>query len=217
MLIVGDLVTKLCLTLMTLWTLAHQGALSLGFSRQEYWSRLPFFLSRWSSGSRDRTQASCTAGRFFTKEATREVPEMLLRLAKDNADNLFSDSLFIQISLLEKLNHIPSSFFLSFRKLVIFPYITQDIFYYQHTSITTGTIISTYIDCPLLTKIFFFKIFIFNTVKSTNFFLPSSCEFFWAVNPSPNAYFFLYKCISMCFTNCCFAVCLNIWRGTHSL
>ena len=118
MLIVGDLVTKLCLTLMTLWTLAHQGALSLGFSRQEYWSRLPFFLSRWSSGSRDRTQASCTAGRFFTKEATREVPEMLLRLAKDNADNLFSDSLFIQISLLEKLNHIPSSFFLSFRKLI---------------------------------------------------------------------------------------------------
>ena len=26
----------------TLWTVAHQAPLSLGFSRQEYWSELPF-------------------------------------------------------------------------------------------------------------------------------------------------------------------------------
>ena len=26
----------------TLWTVAYQGPLSMGFSRQEYWSRLPF-------------------------------------------------------------------------------------------------------------------------------------------------------------------------------
>ena len=25
-----------------LWTIAHQACLSVGFSRQEYWSRLPF-------------------------------------------------------------------------------------------------------------------------------------------------------------------------------
>ena len=31
--------------LMTPWTVAHQAPLSLGFSRQEYWSGLPF-LSR---------------------------------------------------------------------------------------------------------------------------------------------------------------------------
>ena len=44
---------------------------------------------------------------------------MLLSLAKDNADNPFSDSLFIQISLLEQLNHILSAFFfLSFKKLI---------------------------------------------------------------------------------------------------
>ena len=30
-----------CLTLVTLWTVAHQAPLSLGFSRQEYWSGLP--------------------------------------------------------------------------------------------------------------------------------------------------------------------------------
>ena len=36
------LVTKSCLTLVAPWTLAHQAPLSMGFSRQEYWSGLPF-------------------------------------------------------------------------------------------------------------------------------------------------------------------------------
>ena len=35
-------VAKSCLTLVTPWTVAHQAPLSLGLSRQEYWSRLPF-------------------------------------------------------------------------------------------------------------------------------------------------------------------------------
>ena len=34
-------VTQLCPTL-TSWTVAHQAPLSMGFSRQEYWSGLPF-------------------------------------------------------------------------------------------------------------------------------------------------------------------------------
>ena len=38
----GGLVAKLCPTLATPWTVAHQTPLSLGFSRQEYWSGLPF-------------------------------------------------------------------------------------------------------------------------------------------------------------------------------
>ena len=38
----GGLVAKLCLTLATPWTVAHQAPLSMGFSRQEYWSGLPF-------------------------------------------------------------------------------------------------------------------------------------------------------------------------------
>ena len=38
----GGLVTKSCLTLATPWTVAHQAPLSMGFSRQEYWSGLPF-------------------------------------------------------------------------------------------------------------------------------------------------------------------------------
>ena len=39
------LVAQLCLTLCdTLWTVAHQVPLSMEFSRQEYWSGLPFSL-----------------------------------------------------------------------------------------------------------------------------------------------------------------------------
>ena len=40
----------LCLTLVTPWTVAHQALLSLGFSRQEYWSGLPCLLHRQKAG-----------------------------------------------------------------------------------------------------------------------------------------------------------------------
>ena len=35
-------VAKSCLTLVSPWTVANQVPLSIGFSRQEYWSELPF-------------------------------------------------------------------------------------------------------------------------------------------------------------------------------
>ena len=38
----GGLVTESCPTLATSWTVAHQAPLSMGFSRQEYRSGLPF-------------------------------------------------------------------------------------------------------------------------------------------------------------------------------
>ena len=38
----GGLVIKSYLTLATPWTVACQAPLSMGFSRQEYWSVLPF-------------------------------------------------------------------------------------------------------------------------------------------------------------------------------
>ena len=34
-------VAQSCLILATPWTVAHQGPLSVGFSRQEYWSGVP--------------------------------------------------------------------------------------------------------------------------------------------------------------------------------
>ena len=53
----------------TPWTVAHQAPLSLGFSRQEYWSGLPF-PSPGDLPNRDWTWVSCIVGRFFTIWAT---------------------------------------------------------------------------------------------------------------------------------------------------
>ena len=55
------------------WTVAHQASLSMGFSRQEYWSGLPFPSPGGSSWPWDLTQVSCIAGRRFTLWATREA------------------------------------------------------------------------------------------------------------------------------------------------
>ena len=40
--VLGGLVAKSYLTLVTPWTVAHHTPLSMGFSRPEYWSALPF-------------------------------------------------------------------------------------------------------------------------------------------------------------------------------
>ena len=55
----------------TPWTVAYQAPPSMGFSRREYWSGLPFSFSRGSSRPRDRTHVSCIPGRCFNLWATR--------------------------------------------------------------------------------------------------------------------------------------------------
>ena len=56
---------------MSLWTTRF---FYLEFSRQEYWSRLPFPISRRSSHPRDRTYVSCISGRLFTTEPPGDDP-----------------------------------------------------------------------------------------------------------------------------------------------
>ena len=60
------LVAQLCPTVCSPIACSPQAPLSMEFSRQEYWSGLPFSFSRGSSWLRDQTQISCTAGRRFT-------------------------------------------------------------------------------------------------------------------------------------------------------
>ena len=79
----------------TPWTVAHQVPLSMGFSRQEYWSRLP-----WSPPGIFLTQElnSCLfmspalAGGFFTTSATWEdhTETILLKIIK-NYVSIFSN------------------------------------------------------------------------------------------------------------------------------
>ena len=70
--VVGDLVSKSCLTLTTSWTVARQAPLPMGFSRQEYWSGLPFPAPgdppnpQIKPGSCALKADSCITGRFFT-------------------------------------------------------------------------------------------------------------------------------------------------------
>ena len=50
----------------TPWTVARQARLSMGFSRQEYWSGLPFpSAGDLSDPGIEPTWVSCTVGRFF--------------------------------------------------------------------------------------------------------------------------------------------------------
>ena len=54
---------------MTPWTVAHQVPLSMGFSRQEYWSGLPFTsLEDLPEVDPGIQPTSPLAGRFFTTE-----------------------------------------------------------------------------------------------------------------------------------------------------
>ena len=57
----------------TPWPVAYQASLSMGFSRQECWSRLPFPSPGGSSRPRNRTRVSRIAGRRFTVLATGEA------------------------------------------------------------------------------------------------------------------------------------------------
>ena len=57
----------MCLTLCRPMTAACQAPLLMGFSKQRYWSGLPFpSPGDLSSQPGDQTLDSCTAGRFFT-------------------------------------------------------------------------------------------------------------------------------------------------------
>jgi len=60
------LVTKSCPTLGTPWTVAPPGTCVHGISQARILERVAIPFSRGSSRSRDQTQVSCIAGRFFT-------------------------------------------------------------------------------------------------------------------------------------------------------
>ena len=72
----------------TPWTIAYQAPPSMGFSRQEYWSGLPF-PSPGSFRSRDRTWVSRIAGRSFNLWATREASIKKAELQRINAFELW--------------------------------------------------------------------------------------------------------------------------------
>ena len=72
----GGLVTTSCPTLVILWTVASQAPLSMEFSRQEYWSGLPFLTPGDLPDPRIEPASPMSpalAGSFFTTSATWEA------------------------------------------------------------------------------------------------------------------------------------------------
>ena len=57
----------------TLWAVACHAPLSMEFSRQEYWSRLPFPSPGYRPNSGTEHTSAALAGGFFTTCATREA------------------------------------------------------------------------------------------------------------------------------------------------
>ena len=76
---------------MTLWTVAHQALLSMGFSRQECWSGLPFSspgdLPDIEIELRSLTFPALGGG-FFTTSATWEAVNDLLKVLSPNTVTL---------------------------------------------------------------------------------------------------------------------------------
>ena len=81
----GGLVAKSCPTLATLWTVAQQAPLSMGFFQTRTLEWIAISFSRGSSWPRNWTQVSCIAGRFFTNWASGlsqilNGPDLILHL-----------------------------------------------------------------------------------------------------------------------------------------
>ena len=74
------LLAQLCLTLVTPWTVARQAPLSMGFSRQEYWSGLPFSTLGDLPDPGIHLASPASAGGFFT--TTHATSESIAAAAK---------------------------------------------------------------------------------------------------------------------------------------
>ena len=58
-----------------LWAVAHWAPLSMGFSRQEYWSGLPFPPPGDLPNPGSELMSPALAGGFFASDAAREAPD----------------------------------------------------------------------------------------------------------------------------------------------
>ena len=66
----------------TPWTVAHQVPLSMGFPRQQYWSRLPCPSSEDLPNSGIELLSPALASRFFTTESSGNPPQILSHFQK---------------------------------------------------------------------------------------------------------------------------------------
>ena len=85
------LVSQSCPTLCDPMDCRHRDPLSMRFSKQEYWSGLPFLSPGDLPRHRDQTRVSCTAGRFLTNWATREALSFIWKVPNTSLARVYSD------------------------------------------------------------------------------------------------------------------------------
>ena len=101
----------------TLWTITHQVPLSMGFSRQEYWNRLPFSSLGDLPYPGIESMSPASAGRFFNSEL--HIYLQLLYLLLMFPCSLYSVNPLVTVFILKFLlsdisNVAPAFFFLIF-------------------------------------------------------------------------------------------------------
>ena len=89
-------VAQSCQTLATPWTVAHKAPLSMGFSRQEYCSELPFPSPGDVPTPGIKSMSPALMGRFFTSEPPGKpvapiYKEILLRHKEEQNGFICSD------------------------------------------------------------------------------------------------------------------------------
>ena len=78
----------------TPWTIACQAPLSMGFSRQEYWSGLPFPSPDDLTDPGIEPSSSALAGGFFTEWATKEASDTCSTMM--NLENMLNERIQTQ-------------------------------------------------------------------------------------------------------------------------
>ena len=95
----------------TPWTIVHQASLSMGFPRQEYWSKLPFPSPGDLSDPGSESKSPALADRFFTTEPPGKPLALLVEVDKLSAQKL-SQMGSIQPAVLCWFNLCPPCFLL---------------------------------------------------------------------------------------------------------
>ena len=75
------------------WTVVNQAPLLMGFSRQQYWSGLPFPSPGDLSNPGIEPVSPALAGGFFTIEPCRKCQALVVKNLPDNAEETLVQSL----------------------------------------------------------------------------------------------------------------------------
>ena len=145
------LVTQSCLTLCDLPDCSPPGSSVHEIFQARILEWVAISFSRDSSQSRDRTWASCTAGRFFTNWATREAVAFFWREKEDAIEKVHTGLLRVMLQFLKTCTQVSCCSCKWYHIALV-----SDVFHLAHS------------DYKIILAWFYSDGFIFFTFKSLN-------------------------------------------------